>query len=815
MNFDKIPQELRELDRWVCWRWEERLKKDGSPDDPAKMPINPVTGGRAMSNNPATWGTFHDAVNAANAGHIDKTDVCGIGFMFNGDGVIGVDIDHCRDSETGQLTEQAKDIIATLDSYTEYSQSGKGVHIICYGKLPEGGRRKSSVEMYSTGRYFIVTGDTLDDAHTSIEERTDELLAVHDKYINVKKQGKNEQKVNKNVQNEPVFVNDDEIIDVALNAKNGSLFSSLMDGNWKGAYGSQSEADLALCNLLAFYAGRDAAVMDRLYRRSGLFRDKWTERRGEAGTYGEITIAKAIADCGEVYTPPRPRKEKQLQEPPEIDAGLDALANESPPQPSAQDITSDLGRSKRFSSKYTGQLYWCQEIKSWLIWNGKYWDDDRRLAVLQMAKAVIEEMVGEAIEAQRKAYTPEAQAAANKLFKETCKGRSEKAIKSMLELAKGDLPITSEELDADPFLLNCQNGIVDLRTGQLLPHDSSHNMSKIAGTNYEPIKKFQLFDKFLELITCGDKELADYLRDVCGMAAIGKVFYEGICMFHGNGQNGKTTFLNAVSRVFGNYAYSINPELLMVQKDGKQPLGIVQISGKRFVTAMETEEGRRLSGAMLKKLASTDPITGRDLYQKDRTFLPSHTLIMATNFLPKVSSTDVGTWRRILVVPFRASIRSDRQIKDYASQLFEQDGDAMLSWIVEGAMRYVSKRYQIKIPEAVSNTTKSYRDSEDWIGNFIYECCEIGNYEEQGGKLYDAYVEWCEKNNETYKRRPRDFASALEIAGYEKRKTMHGAVWQGLKLIIPRDQYSNRYHSVKGACKLDDDDLDEMARRGM
>jgi putative DNA primase/helicase len=221
---------------------------------------------------------------------------------------------------------------------------------------------------------------------------------------------------------------------------------------------------------------------------------------------------------------------------------------------------------------------------------------------------------------------------------------------------------------------------------------------------------------------------------------------------------------------------------------------------------------------MLKKLASTDPITGRDLYQKDRTFLPSHTLIMATNFLPKISSTDVGTWRRILVVPFKASIQEDKQIKDYASVLFERDGDAILSWIVMGAMKYINCCYQITIPQAVSNTTKSYRDSEDWIGNFIYECCEIGGFEEQGGKLYDEYCEWCEKNNE-YKRRPRDFASALEMAGYEKRKTMHGALWSGLKLINPRDQYSNRYHSTKPAYKqdnmLDDDDLDELARKGL
>jgi primase-polymerase (primpol)-like protein len=327
MNFDNIPKELRELDRWVCWRWEKRLKKDGSPDDPAKMPINPITGGRAMSNNPATWVTYQDAVDAAQKGRVKDIDVCGIGFMFNGDGIIGVDIDHCRNPETGQLTDQAKDIIATLDSYTEYSQSGNGIHVICSGKLPEGGRRKDDLEMYSTGRYFIVTGYTLDDAHMSIEERTNELADVHERYINNKKAGKSVTKTDKNVSEVPVFVNDDELIDIAMNAKNGGLFEDLMNGNWKGRYKSQSEADIALCNLLAFYTGKDFGQMNRIFGRSGLMREKWSERHGEGGTYGEITIRKAISDCGDTYTPARPKKEKQVQDAPEIDTGLDALVD--------------------------------------------------------------------------------------------------------------------------------------------------------------------------------------------------------------------------------------------------------------------------------------------------------------------------------------------------------------------------------------------------------------------------------------------------------------------------------------------------------
>jgi putative DNA primase/helicase len=806
-GFDNIPEELRRLPRWVCWKMAERNGK------PTKIPINPISGNNAQSNNPATWSDYWTALDS-----MTTNGFSGIGFMFNGEGIVGVDIDHCRDPDTGAVTELAKDIIQVLNSYTEISQSGTGIHIICRGQLPEGKRRKEPVEVYEVGRYFAMTGNVLDDAHMEVEERTAELTEIHKKYVDVDKKIKNTS--NKAAQIcQPNNTSDDDIIEIALKAKNGDLFAGLMNGSWQGTYGSQSEADLALCNLLAFYTGNDASMMDRIFHRSGLYRDKWNEKRGEGGTYGEITINRAAADCVKTYQQPRPKKESSpVTEDPDINTGFQQLGKDAPAPQQKFDIASDLGRSKKFSSRYAGELYWCQDVKTWYLWNGKYWEDDRKLSIYQMAKEVVEEMVNEAAEVQRKAGTPEAQAAANKLFKDAAKGRSEKAIKAMLELAKGDLPIVSDEFDANPFLLNCQNGIVDLRTGQLMPHDSGYNMSKIAAADYVPGKKFELFESFLKLIACDDAELVSYLRDVCGMAAIGKVYHEGMCMFYGTGQNGKSTFLNAISKVYGDYAYSINPEMLMVQKDGKQPLGIVQISGRRFVTAMETEEGRRLSGAMLKKLASTDPITGRDLYQKDRTFLPSHTLIMATNFLPKVSSSDVGTWRRILLVPFRASIQSVNQIKDYANVLFERDGDAILSWVIEGAVKYFASGQKINVPKAVNDATRQYRESEDWIGNFVYECCEVGNFEEQGGKLYDAYVEWCDKNNETYKRRPRDFASTLEIAGYEKRRTMHGAIWQGLKLIPQAEQYSNKYKTVKKyeqKTAFDDDELDEIARKGM
>lgn len=811
MGFDRLPDELKKLDRWVNWRFEERNGK------PTKVPINPLNSGRAMSNNPATWGTFEDAVNNA---YLNGNK--GIGFMFSGDGILGVDIDHCKDHETGALTAEAKDIINTVDSYTEFSQSGSGIHIICYGKLPEGGRRrKGNVETYEVGRYFIMTGNTIDDGHLDIEERTQELAIIHEKYLASNKPKKS----NSTSSVELLDLSESEIIDKACNAKNGFLFKSLMDGTWSSNYGSQSEADLAIANLLAFWTGKNALMMDSIIRKSSLYRDKWDERHG-ADTYGNITIRKAIADTVEVYTPGRQQKNKSItsEPPPDMDFGYDNLYGPVVDEPidnflKGEDTTSDLGRSKIFAKKYKDILKWCTDMRVWLIWDGKQWVPDKVLKHMTLAKGVVEEMIDEAINNVRKATGEDQLKYAKKILSDTIKAKSERCIKAMIELAKDEVPITASELNSDPFLLNCKNGVVNLKTGELLPHNAELFISKMSGASYIPGVKFNKFGQFLKDITEDDAELAEYFQQVCGMAAIGKIYYEGMCIFYGYGRNGKSTFLNLISKVFGDYSGQINVEMLMNQKDGRQQIGGLSVEGKRFVTAMEPEEGRRLSTAMLKKLASVDKVTERQMYKDERTFEPSHTLIMATNHLPKIGSTDAGTWRRIAVVPFKAVFDGKKEIKDFAGVLYNADADAILGWIVEGAKKYIANGCNIIPPKVVKEATALYREEEDWIGNFLQDCCENGEYEESGGNLFDAYRNWCEQNNESYVRRNRDFAEALERQGYTKKRTAKGAVWIGLRLLVNASAYSySKFKHQKSNAQnsfLDDDELDEATRKRM
>lgn len=291
-EYNNIPDEMKQLKNWLVWRL---VDKGG--EKPSKVPFS-VSGSSASVSNPNTWGTFKSAVAAYETGEYD-----GIGFVFTDTPFVGIDIDGCVNTETGEISAAASDIIGTTQSYTELSQSGKGFHIILRGALPQGRRRKGSFEMYGSGspRYFAMTGKVWE-GRRQIAENQAAINRVHKKYIEPPKPDAPK----------PTGVElmpDEEVIARATtNAKTGGAFLALYDGNWQGKYNSQSEADQALCNYLAFWTGCNAEQMDRLFRSGGLMRSKWDELHGSV-TYGEMTIQRACGDCREVYSPDYKKQE--------------------------------------------------------------------------------------------------------------------------------------------------------------------------------------------------------------------------------------------------------------------------------------------------------------------------------------------------------------------------------------------------------------------------------------------------------------------------------------------------------------------------
>jgi hypothetical protein len=282
-NLERIPPELKALPNWVTYR-------------PNKTPVNPVTGKNARADDPTTWGKFGQAVEQWESQK--GNGIAGLGYEFSADDPFcGIDLDKCREPETGEIEAWAKAIIERLQSYAEVSPSGRGLHILVAGKLPPGGRRKGQIEMYDSGRYFTMTGDHLEGTPSTIENRQAELEALHGEIFG--KAHASSTRTHRDT-SASLGISDKELIAKASNARNGLSFSKLWAGYWIGDYSSQSEADQALCNSLAFWTRKNPEHMDRLFRQSDLMRDKWDAFRGSQ-TYGEITIAKAIASTQQVW----------------------------------------------------------------------------------------------------------------------------------------------------------------------------------------------------------------------------------------------------------------------------------------------------------------------------------------------------------------------------------------------------------------------------------------------------------------------------------------------------------------------------------
>jgi hypothetical protein len=297
VSADCIPIELRTLPNWVCWRWAMR---DGKYTKP---PVDPHTGGDGSSTNPATWTTFDRARD-----YCDQAKLPGVGFVVRReDRITGVDLDKCLDPETGIIARWAREIVNALDSYTEITPSGKGLRVYVRGNLPGRRRRRGHVELYDDRRFFTVTGAHLEGTPDTIEERQAELDALCERIFGSEQ---SHEKGNGRA-GDPLEPDDEVLIKRASMAANGAKFSRLWAGEWKGDYESQSNADLALCMMLAFWSGHDPSRIDRLFRKSGLFRGKWDSKRGDS-TYGAWTVDEACRQQTDTYGA---RQEKSSAEP--------------------------------------------------------------------------------------------------------------------------------------------------------------------------------------------------------------------------------------------------------------------------------------------------------------------------------------------------------------------------------------------------------------------------------------------------------------------------------------------------------------------
>lgn len=738
--YKNIPDELKKLKQWVCWQGD-------------KLPRNPYTGGNAQSNNKETWSDFDTAIKALDKYHFD-----GIGFMF-ANGYFGVDLDKCLDN-----TDFIDEFVETLQSYTEISRSGNGIHIICKGTLPDGARRRGNVEMYSSGRYFIMTGKLYNPNYTEIKDCTESIKLLHNKYLYTEKPQVAPRVIQK------LDMDDNEIIDKARNCRTGSLFQLLYSGNWQGVYNSQSEADLALCNHLAFWTQKDAAQMDRIFRTSGLYRDKWDSKRG-AYTYGETTIQKAITNCMEVYEP------KYESDDTSLSVGVFRSGDSKLDFPKNVYDMTDTGNAQRLRNKYVGNIKYSYIQKEWYYWTGKVWQVDNSGEIKKLADVIIDDMKKEAFRADG-----EIQEELLKWCNRTASSKGKTNMITETQHLEG-IPVQPDEFDAYTDYINCQNGIVNLRTGELLPHDSNFMMTRICYTDYDTTcGEPKLWLKFLNDVCNGDKELINYLQKCVGYSLSGSIREQCAFFIYGIGNNGKSTFLDTISDLMGTYASNVQPETIMVKKnDGGANSDIARLKSSRFVTSVEPNEGVRLNEGLVKQLTGGDKVTCRFLYGKEFEYVPEFKIWIGTNHKPTIRGTDVGIWRRIKLIPFEVNIPKDKVDKTLKYKL-RKELPQIFNWAVQGCIKWQEEG--LELPKCVQDATKEYKAEMDILTNFMEQCVEIDYKSPEpimAPQLFNLYTIWAQKNNE-YQMTSRKFYTEIAKKVPEKTRIHEGVCYKGIKL---------------------------------
>lgn len=723
--FEKIPKELRDSPQWAIYKKEN------------KIPCNPHAGRYADCNNSKTYSDF-DTARAA----LQKYNFDGLSFCFTmADCFVGIDIDHCRNAETGELTEQAQYIVQRLNSYTEISVSGTGLHILCKGTLPEGGRRKGSLEMYSEGKFFAMTGNQLNGTHDTVNERTMELNDVHKKYIGTPETIPSPNRRIESAQND---LSDSEILEKALqNPKFARLWAGQHDGD-------HSAGDLALCNYLAFWCGCDAARMDNLFRQSALIRSKWDKRHGR-DTYGVMTINKAIKSCSSVYEPP---KKKQIQR--HIKVG-DNIQNQKERKFFKY---TDLGNAERLIYQNFGNIRYCAELKTFFVWTDKYWRRDTDGEVLRLAIQTVRSMYSNA----QHAADPQA------LCDWARHSESAAKLESMTKIARSlqGVPVAISELDKQKYLLNCRNGTIDLKTGQLLKHNREDLITHCLPFDYRPYNAetdCKQWVKFLCEITNGDIELLNYLWRLAGLCLSGDTSEHVLNIFYGSkGRNGKGTFLGVIEKILGDLAIVLPFSTFETKQGQSIPNDIARMSGKRLVVAQESNEGRRLDEALVKTLTGGDRLTGRFLGCEFFDFWPTHKIIMSTNHKPIIRETSNAIWARLRLVPFEVSFegREDRKL----DQKLDTELSEILSWAVAGFAEW--QRVGLSCPQKITDACKEYRSDEDIVQTFIDDCCYVNdNCKVSAKELYEVFTGWCSTNGERAIGK-KVFNSRIRDRGYEE-----------------------------------------------
>lgn len=768
VNFVNIPQELKENASFCLWKMEKRNGRA------TKVPYNPKTGTMARTNEPQTFSDFATAMKAYAMGGWD-----GIGFRVS-EGIGAIDIDHCI-REDGSLNDVAASILGFFStSYFERSPSGTGLRgffelspDFAYDKTQYYiNNRKHGLEVYLPGvtnRFVTVTGDAY---RAGKVERNDEgLKTTLDTFMKRKSQ------VSSSTVEPCSYLTDEQVIQHALSSESGDKFKALYEGNWQDLYDSQSDADMALVSMLAFWCGNVEEQIDRIFRTSRLMRDKWDRKTGDS-TYGAITIRNAVNFNAEIYMPVRdaasPEDEFDDLDDPTADPHPDfnpdtsfvtLTLEEMAPHTKPRYQHGEIGIGNMFADYYKPIARFNADRDVWFVYDGCVWQEDKNsLAVAELAKALADRLYAFALQIKDEDTR-------SRYIKRIQKLQLRKNRKTMIEDAKSVYPLRMRSFDNNKYLFNCANGTLDLATMQFHKHDPRDRITKMSPVNYDPKADCARWDRFIDEVMQGKKGVSRYLQKAIGYSLTGDNSLECLFIMYGpTTRNGKTTTIETILKVMGEYGRAAKPDMLATSyfrgQSNAASDDVARLAGSRFIGISEMEQKLTINASLTKQLTGGGSITARYLYESPFEFVLQGKIFIDTNHLPNVTDQTLFESGRIKIIPFNRHFEDHEQDKTLKTTLAEPENlSGILNWCIEGYRLF--RKEGLEEPDDVKEATAQYKLDSDRYAQFIESWLERGKYEDGAPyetpmkAAYRVYSGWATGLNyhpENYK----NFRAAME-----------------------------------------------------
>jgi len=435
---------------------------------------------------------------------------------------------------------------------------------------------------------------------------------------------------------------------------------------------------------------------------------------------------------------------------------------------------TDTTNAYRLLTEYGKDIRYNSLWKKWLVWNGNHWEMDDGYMIhdkgLKIVRGIYEELLKTSDIRDRL-----------EIEKHAMQSESARRRKALIEVASWipELNIKTDSLDTNPWLFNVKNGTIDLKAGEVRPPNPDDLITRIANVEYNPDAGCPAWKKFIMEIMGYNAELIHFIQNAAGWAITGDTSEQTMFILFGTGANGKSTFLNTIMNLLGDYAIATPTETFMKKTGDQITNDIARLRGTRFVTTTEAEHGKRLSEPLIKQITGNDRMTARFLYGEFFNFVPTFKIWMATNHKPVIKGTDHGIWRRIKLIPFITRIEEENQDKHLEEKLMAE-GSGILNWLIEGAMRWCKEG--LKTPNIIISATDEYRAEMDIIGNFIRErCIQKEGVSIRSRELFKCYQEWCMENNERTCSE-RFFCLRLKELGLGQKRNNDGRYWQGICL---------------------------------